>query len=297
MIGDERLSRIKTVTNDSRLIIITRPEITSGSRNVNEISVVLDKTWNFDSAEYFVNFYTDDETNGMIRRLVFSGSTGSCVIPYYITEKEGFFHFGIFAKADDDIIKTSEVAAYEVRKGINTHAEGNEHETFKELRKLFIDLINANCRAPVLDYSMRFEDIDMSYTNFMSQVNSTLGNLNEFTEALYSVVKEYINPDLERISDSSMAYIFYFAELENYLRENADINLDSVMNDIQSYSDFKHQILQLINDYVDEDFDSSSDIIMYAPTLESYLQTSSTAMERCGKIRTAINNLCAQEDE
>lgn len=288
------MSRIKTITNDSRLIIATRPEITSGSRNVNEISVVLDKTWRFDSAEYFVNFYTDDEENGMIRRLVLSGSTGSCIIPYHITEKEGFFHFGIFAKADEDIIKTSEVTAYEIKKGIGTQAKGDEHETLVELRRFFIDLINANSRLPVLDYSMRLEDIDMTYTTFMSQIQSTLSNLGEFSDALYSIIRQYVNPELERISDSSMAYIFYFAELENYFQNASDIQFNSETEGLLA---LKQQILQLIEEYINEDFDSDSDVIMYAPTVEAYLQTSSTAVERCGKIRTVINNLCIQEDE
>lgn len=129
--GDENLSRIKAVTKDKKLIITSRPIITSGSKNIDEIMVVFDKTWKFDCAEYFISFYTDADKDGEIRSLDISGKVGRCRIPEFITENDGFFHFGVFAETDYGIVKTSEIVAYEVRKGIMTSLNTGNSANFK----------------------------------------------------------------------------------------------------------------------------------------------------------------------
>lgn len=287
------MSRIKAVTNDNRLIITSRPEITSGSRNVNELSVVFDKSWELEDAEYFVNFYIDDDTDGVIRKFTVSGSVGSCTVPDYATEKEGFFHFGVFARADGDIVKTSDVAAYEVKKGICTRPTGGEHDSASEIRRRFIDLMNANMNPEGLDYSMPFEDIDATFTGYMNQLYSRTGNFSDMSGGLFNLVKEYVDPDIIEIDDPAMQYIASFVALEDYFR-NAGFQTDSADEELQV---FKGDMLGLIRTYADESFDESSDIALYSGTLEDYLEFASLAVENSNRLYEGITELNTQEDD
>ena len=238
------MSKIKAVTNDRKLIITSRPPITSGSRNVDELAVVFDKSWAFDSASYYVNFYIDDDSDGVVRRFNISGSVGKCTIPDYITEKEGFFHFGVFAKADNDIVKTSDVAGYKIERGICTAPDGDEHETWHELKKRIIDLLNANLHGVSLSYSARFEDIDATVTTFMSGMYSSENSYRECSDGLYNLVKENINPYMEKEDDITMAFLSNFVELENYFATHVPkIELDSAEEMIIDLQDDNQAII------------------------------------------------------
>lgn len=278
------MSKIKTVTNDKKLIITSRPPITSGSRNVDELSVVFDKTWDYDEALYYVNFYTDDENDGVIRRLDMSGNTGTCSLPEYITREDGFFHFGVFAKADDDIVKTSDVVGYEVKKGACIAPTGDEHDTVSEIRRRFIDLLNANVQGISLNYGMRFEDIDMTFTTRMSELYSTLQTYISFASGLFTLVREYINPDVIEIDDPTMQFLACFVELENYLRDNSSMSPDSVGDDAL----IKTSLLNIIRTYIDPDFDENSEMLDYCAAISEYIQNSSQAVE---DVRLLLNSL------
>lgn len=284
--GDENLSKIKAVTKDKRLIITSRPVITSGSKNVDELSVVFDKTWDFDSAEYFVNFFIDDDKNGVIRHLSVSGNVGRCEIPIYITRNEGFFHFGVFARADGDIIKTSDIVGYEVKRGICVEPNGDEHDTLAELKKRFIDMINREIPLSTLYYEMRFEDIELNFSEYMQQLFLALQNYGVSSDSLYNIIKNNIDPDIEKLNDPTDAFIAYSMIIEEYFRESVPmIEFDSVNDERLELDDFRHDIYNLLRTYVDSDFNEESDLLTYVIETEDYLR------ETTGQLNSVVSSL------
>ncbi len=283
------MSKIKAVARDKKLIITSRPVLTSGSKNIDGFSVVFDKTWNFDSADYYVNFFIDDDKNGVIRHLDVSGNVGRCDIPFYITRNEGFFHFGVFAKADGDIVKTSDIVGYEVKRGICVEPDGDEHDTVTEIKKLFIDMINNNIYGGVLTYDMRFEDIELNfceYINAFSEDMIIVGNLNE---SFYDVIKTHINSDIQRISAPKDALASYISVLREYFDEDSlQIEFNSINDEAQKLNGLKSGICGLIKTYIDPDFNEDSDFIIYLTTIEEYLEDAAEAAE-CSD--TIISNL------
>lgn len=282
------MSKIKAVTNGNKLIIKARPLITSGSRNADELSVVFDKSWDFDSALYYVNFYTSDDNDGIIRRLDVSGNTGTCMLPEYITREDGYFHFGVFARADSDIVKTSETVGYVVEKGVCTAPSGDEHDTLRELRKRFIDLINSNVHTVSLDYGMRFEDIDMTFTSGMSDIYGTFQLYSSYASGLFRLVQEYINPDITEFEDDDMTFLMCFVELEDYLRNSSQIGTDSYDDSSADYELLKNDMLGIIRTYIDPDFSESGDTAAYAAVMEDYIRN---AAQAAANNRFIIQNL------
>lgn len=259
--GDGHLSKIKAVTNDNKLIITARPSITSGGKNVDELLVVFDKSWEFDSALYFVNFYLDNDSDGIVRRFEVTGNTGRCKIPDYITKEEGFFHFGVFTKADNDIIKTSDVVAYEVKKGICVEPEGDGDRYIKtlELKRWFIDLLNANVTPSSFYYSMRLGDIDATFSTYMSSLYGEITNLGGFSDGLYALVKEYVNPNLQKESETAMVFLSCIVALEDYFKLiYSRIDYDSDNSELIDLQNFKSEIRGIVRDYQGDDFDENS---------------------------------------
>ena len=292
------MSRIRAVTNDNRLIITARPTITSGSRNIDELSVVFDKSWEFDSAFYFVNFYIDDAEDGIIRRFDVSGNTGRCTIPDYITAHDGFFHFGVFAKAGSDIVKTSDIAAYEIEKGICVSPDGDEHDTIGGLRRRFIDLLNANMHSSSIPYNARFEDIDITFTTYMSELYGAQGGSYIICDAFYNLVRENVNPNLERYSEDSMVLMSCFAELENYFANGSgSFSYDSTDIEPEENITLKSEILNIINEYIDPDMTAAAETSELAAVLESFLAAAKQHEEEIERITTGLYTLYTQEEE
>ena len=292
------MSKIRAVTNDNRLIITARPTITSGSRNIDELSVVFDKSWEFDSAFYYVNFYIDDDEDGIIRRFNVSGNVGRCTIPDYITAHDGFFHFGVFAKAGSDIVKTSDIAAYEIEKGICVDPDGDEHDTVNGLRRRFIDLLNANMTTGNIPYNARFEQIDATFTTYMSELYGSLSGGSELYDALYTLVKENVNPNLERYPDDAMLLVSCFAELENYFENGSgSFDYDSADSENEETVLFKSEILGLINEYIDPDLTLQADMSQLVSKLEEHLSTAQQHEEERQRIINNLYTFYTQEED
>lgn len=274
------MSTIKAVTNDKKLVITSRPVITSGSKNVDKLAVVLDRTWNFLSADYYVNFYIDSDTNGVIRKLSVSGNVGTCDIPIYVTKEEGFFHFGVFARADGNVIKTSDIAGYEVKKGICVEPVGDEHDTLAEQKKRIVDMINNAIVGSALNYNMRLEDIELNFSEYIEALYSTQSYSSDFTESLYEIITDYIDPNYEQYDEISTAYVMYLSTIRDYLDENVSrAQYDSVSEELETLTDFKSDIYNLITEYVDSTFAASNDLSLYSFTLEEKLESLSESNE------------------
>lgn len=297
--GDEHLSKIKAVTNDNKLIITARPSITSGSKNVDELLVVFDKSWEFDSAMYFVNFYLDNDSDGIVRRFEVTGNTGRCKIPDYITKEEGFFHFGVFTKADDDIIKTSDVVAYEVKKGICVEPEGDGDQYIKttELKRWFIDLLNANVTPSSFYYSMRLGDIDATFTTYMSELYGEISNLNGFSDGLFSLVKEYVNPNLQKESETAMVFLSCYNALENYFRLTySRIDYDSENSELIDLQNFKSEIRDIVKSYYGADFDENCTDMDCLDSVRAIIRNANDLKKENKAFVDGLNNLYVQEE-
>ena len=239
------MSKIKIKANDSTLTVTARPVITSGCKNLNTVSVILDKTWLFDDARYYFNFYREDDTHGIIREMEISGNTGECVIPFGAAEKEGFFHFGIFSKTEQgDIIKASEPIAYEVKKGISTESLGELNEYAFEVKRRLIRLMNANSSGLNLNENMSYDDIDMNYTSYMNEKNAAVSVCTNSIAQLGTMIKEYVNPDLLDFGDILSSSVIYLSELNDYLiNQEQEIGTDA-SEEINLFLSEENNILQ-----------------------------------------------------
>lgn len=290
------MSKIRAVTNDNRLIITARPTITSGSRNIDELSVVFDKSWEFDSVYYFVNFFIDDDEDGVIRRFDVTGNVGRCDIPDYITAHDGFFHFGVFAKAGSDIVKTSDIAAYEIEKGICIAPDGDEHETAYGLKRRFIDLLNANMNSSSIPYNARFEDIDITFTTYMSELYGGLGSDSVVCDALFDLVKNNVNPNMIKLDDSSMIIMSCFAELENYFENGGgSFGYDSADIENEEIVLLRSEIFGLVSEYIDPTITAEAETSELLTALENFISISK--QEEANKRQLILNlyNFYVQE--
>ena len=127
------MSVIRAQASAHKLKIAQRPLITSGNENVDVLQVEFGPEWDFPGARYFASFFIDDPEKTIDIEL---DAKHSCTIPKQMLAQEQTFHFGVWAQADGQKIKTSDIKDYDVKEGI--HGTGNAGETInqKELSEL-----------------------------------------------------------------------------------------------------------------------------------------------------------------
>lgn len=127
------MSVIRAQATAHKLKIVQRPLITSGNENVDVLQVEFGPEWEFPGARYFASFFIDDPEKTVDIEL---DEDRSCPIPKQMLAQEQTFHFGVWAQADGQKIKTSDIKDYDVKEGI--HGTGNAGETInqKELSEL-----------------------------------------------------------------------------------------------------------------------------------------------------------------
>ena len=228
------MSVIKTKTLDSKIAFISAPEITSGDENVNRITVLLDETWQIQDAEYFINFFTEDEKQGIINKLDVQENIGVCGIPNKVLERQGSFFFGLFAKAPDGRIKTSAVVQYRVGKGIDTQAGGKDIISLLALKNKFIQLINANTASGLLSPDMDFDnEIDPTFTNYMARIHTVESDYISYVDSYYNLICEFLEPDFEKIDDYSWAPLVYYFILYEYISGSvSQASYDSISEEL-----------------------------------------------------------------
>ncbi len=242
------MSVIKTKTLDRKIAFISAPELASGDENLNIFSVLLDSSWQFGNAEYFVNFFTTDEKEGIIKKLDVQNNLGICSVPNKTLEKHGNFYFGIFAQTPEGTIKTSAVTPYRIIKGIETMATGDDYISLLTLKNKFIMLINSNTNGLLLNNEMDFEDeIDPTFTNYMSGLHAVVSDYSVFLDAVYSLIQRYINPDFEKATDFDFAPLIYYIILSEYLRNSvSQASFDSISDELDVSNDQLEQKSQTL---------------------------------------------------
>ena len=93
-----------------------QPVVTSGNENVDVLQVEFGPEWEFPGARYFASFFIDDPEKTVDIEL---DEDRSCPIPKQMLAQEQTFHFGVWAQADGQKIKTSDIKDYDVKEGIH----------------------------------------------------------------------------------------------------------------------------------------------------------------------------------
>ncbi len=110
------MSNVFRIRTDNELLEWDhQPVVTSGNENVDELVVEFGPEWELDGAVYYASFFTDDPEKTIDIEL---DENHSCTIPKQMFAQEGEFHFGVWAEANGQKIKTSDIKDYKVKQGI-----------------------------------------------------------------------------------------------------------------------------------------------------------------------------------
>ena len=104
----------KLRTDNELLEWVGQPLVTSGNENVDVLQVEFGPEWEFPGVRYFASFFIDDPEKTVDIEL---DKDHSCPIPKQMLAQEQTFHFGVWAQADGQKIKSSENKDYYVKQG------------------------------------------------------------------------------------------------------------------------------------------------------------------------------------
>lgn len=110
------MGTIRVHTANERIVFDNKPIITSGNKNINDISVTFCDKWLSlgENTEYWAVFFKDEKI--IYKRKL---ENGYCLIPNAVMSKKGWFYFGFYAEAENgEKVKTSKIAEYEVTQGV-----------------------------------------------------------------------------------------------------------------------------------------------------------------------------------
>ena len=244
------MSIIKAKTEDRNIVLISDPELTSGDENLDVLAIRLDSSWLLSKADYYINFFLSDESEGIIKEAEKVSNICACAIPNKMFEREGSFYFGIFAKTPDGIVKTSKMVEYRVKKGIATSADGVDIMTLAELKSKFIRMINANTFFGMLDEEMDFDnEIEPTYCSYMNTMYAVLSDYQSFVNDIFKIIKKYIYPDIEPLNNNiTLAAIIYTVLLQDYFENSVSrASFDSVNDELTELNLQKQQLLEELN--------------------------------------------------
>ena len=116
----------------------SRPVVTSGNENVDVLQVEFGPEWEFPGARYFASFFIDDPEKTVDIEL---DKDRSCPIPKQMLAQEQTFHFGVWAEADGQKIKSSENKDYYVKQGAKgtNNAGAGDSATVEAIEKILCE--------------------------------------------------------------------------------------------------------------------------------------------------------------
>lgn len=121
-LGGEFVGTIRVHTANEIIVFDNKPIITSGNKNINDISVTFCDKWLSlgENTEYWAVFFKDEKEIHK-RKL----ENGHCLIPNAVMSKKGWFYFGFYSVAENgEKVKTSKIAEFEVTQGVPTEDTG-----------------------------------------------------------------------------------------------------------------------------------------------------------------------------
>ena len=142
------MSKIKVSLNDQRLRVCSRPLISSGDVNTDELEVGFDYNWNFTiPVTFYATFYRTTLADSVSVPLEeVAQGIYNCVIPSEMLAEAGTFTFSVYAKNEaGDIVKTSTECRQKVVQGAYTGAAA--YIDWQAFKSDLIDLLNENFAA------------------------------------------------------------------------------------------------------------------------------------------------------
>lgn len=128
----------KLRTDNELLEWDSQPVVTSGNENVDVLQVEFGPEWEFPGARYFASFFIDDPEKTVDIEL---DENRSCPIPKQMLAQEQTFHFGVWAEADEQKIKSSENKDYYVKQGARgtNNAGAGDSATVEAIEKILCE--------------------------------------------------------------------------------------------------------------------------------------------------------------
>ena len=128
----------KLRTDNELLEWDSKPDVTSGNENVDVLQVEFGPEWEFPGARYFASFFIDDPEKTVDIEL---DKDRSCPIPKQMLAQEQTFHFGVWAQADGQKIKSSENKDYFVKQGAKGtgNAGAGDSATVEAIEKILYE--------------------------------------------------------------------------------------------------------------------------------------------------------------
>ena len=205
------MSKIKVNLNDQRLRVCSRPLISSGDVNTDELEVGFDYNWNFTiPVTFYATFYRTTPADSVSVPLdELAQGVYNCVIPSEMLAEAGIFTFSVYAKnTAGDIVKTSTECRQKVVQGAYPGAAA--YIDWQAFKADLIDLLNENFAAD-LPESADTEEISAALA---------AAEINESTKAeLISAVNNSLQAGLT--DEATIEEIIAF--IENYSAVSAAV--------------------------------------------------------------------------
>lgn len=247
------MAEIRVKTAEHILKVIKTPIITTGGKNTDVIVFEFDETWDFgNNVSFFVQFNKNNET------YTYPLSNNTVTIPQEILAVPGLFSFSVFAKQNDETIRTSALCFYPVIKGSDAGAAFVDWNAFKRslvnllksifsfeldydstveeilavlstaedgaaVKKFFVDLLNFTVMGGFLDYDQSLDDISLNVTVASDRVNSELSDFSSLQNSLKRIYDNYLNDSSEGEIDIDPPYLFYMMAIEAYIQAETSI--------------------------------------------------------------------------
>ncbi len=182
---------IKCSVHNHTAIVVCPPKLSSGSVNVDTLSVRFDRTWDFENVNYFAVFYVTDVNSGVSVELSENNNIYSCTIPSEMLAAAGRFSFAVYAKnGQGSIIKTSTVCNVDVKQGAYTGAPLviNWAEFKSELIEALNERFNAELAETattemIISKINELENADTVRAAFITLLNTAAESINDIENA------------------------------------------------------------------------------------------------------------------
>ena len=228
------MSLIKTKTDDQRLILISAPKITSGNRNVDQLSVSLDGSWSYNGLNIKARFHKEN-SESFIVEMNNNVTEYLCRIPDEVEALPGILYIGIFGEADGSIVKTTNEIHLTILPGTETTGQ-----IITSLLPEIIAILRRTISSAISN--------DISEEEAKSIIETNLAALSDLKAAYSQMVqyvnqyqhKEFSNEDLSTIAQVCREMWDLGVQLSNAQGDNQRLReaLDRYMNTMSAGTDF-----------------------------------------------------------
>lgn len=229
------MSLIKTKTDDQRLILISAPKITSGNKNVDQLSVSLDGSWSYNGLNIKARFHKEN-SESFIVEMNNNVTEYLCRIPDEVEALPGILYIGIFGEADGSIVKTTNEIHLTILPGTETTGQ-----IITSLLPEIIAILRRTISSAI--------STEISEEEAKSIIETNLADLTDLKAAYSQLVlfvnqyqhTEFSNEDLSAIAEVCRNMWDLGVQLSNAQGDNQRLReaLDRYMNTMSAGTDFR----------------------------------------------------------